>query len=298
MDAPCGGLSQIGYITHLRTYSRQIDPDDESKGLETFEQTLARVVAACNAQLKCGFSDDENAELLSLLLALKGSVAGRFMWQLGTGTVDKLGLLSLQNCAAMVIDNPVKCYAWLFDALMLGVGVGFNIEDSRIADIETVRYVGIEALHKEMPGVYWSNKDHPDGRYYMTHSYGVVDRFGDTYYYDDDVAASPIMLVPDSREGWVHLAQALLRQHFPESVSLAPHERHPVFRFNTILIRGKGQRIKTFGGVSSGHEVLTWGLCKINELFNVKNGERPDSVLLLDVANIFGHIVVSGNVRR
>ncbi len=37
------------------------------------------------------------------LLDLKGTVAGRFLWQLGTSTVDRLGLASLQNCAFTVV---------------------------------------------------------------------------------------------------------------------------------------------------------------------------------------------------
>lgn len=61
-------------------------------------------------------------------MALKWSVAGRFMWQLGTKTVKKLGLPSLQNCAFTVVDTPVRPFTWAMEMLMLGSGVGYNIQ--------------------------------------------------------------------------------------------------------------------------------------------------------------------------
>lgn len=48
--------------------------------------------------------------------------AGRFMWQLGTRTVKQLGLPSLQNCAGVVVDEPIRPFTWTFDLLMLGSG--------------------------------------------------------------------------------------------------------------------------------------------------------------------------------
>ena len=53
---------------------------------------------------------------------LKFSPAGRFMWQLGTKTVDRLGLPSLQNCAFTVVNEPIKPFIWAFELLMLGAG--------------------------------------------------------------------------------------------------------------------------------------------------------------------------------
>jgi len=88
----------MGLFTYLRTYARRHDEDDVTSTIESWSECLERVVTACNTQLKCGFSEEENKELFELLYNLKCSVAGRFLWQLGTKTVDKLGLMSLQNC--------------------------------------------------------------------------------------------------------------------------------------------------------------------------------------------------------
>lgn len=276
----------LGEVVFYRTYSRQIDPDDPTKGCESFRQAIDRVVSACNSQLDCGFTDAEKEELKTLLLSLKGSVAGRFMWQLGTKTVDRLGLVSLQNCAAMVLNDPVKCYTWLFDLLMLGVGVGFNIEDENIQDIEPVRYCEVEHIHTSADAPLVMDEG---GKWAILDGEGYKN-----FYLDDNLR--PVYLVPDSREGWVELLGHVLTQHFPSKNedSTLPG----VFTFNTICVREKGQPIKTFGGVSSGHETLVWGIIQINRILNAVAGRRPKSVTLLDVANIVGHIVVSGNVRR
>jgi ribonucleotide reductase alpha subunit len=271
-----------------RTYARE--------GETNIEHTIDRCLRACETQLKCGFTEQEVAEFRSLLLSYTGSLAGRFLWQLGTETVDRLGLMSLQNCAAMLLDHPVKCYAWLFDALMLGVGVGFNIEQKTIASIEQVRYCDLVHLHEPII-------PEEDAQFTFKHVYEKSDydesaTEQDFYYRKDGVW---VFVVPDSREGWVRLLTRILRQHFPRDAGL-DGDGHPclvrTFTFNTYQVRPKGLPIKGFGGVSSGHEILVWGLFEINRILNASSGERPTSVNLLDIANLIGHIVVSGNVRR
>jgi len=90
--------STIGYLTMKRTYARRLNEADPDSPTEEFHNIIDRVVSASNTQLKCGFTVEEQEELRKYLMELKGSVAGRFLWQLGTQTVDKLGLPSLQNC--------------------------------------------------------------------------------------------------------------------------------------------------------------------------------------------------------
>jgi ribonucleoside-triphosphate reductase (thioredoxin) len=69
---------------------------------------------------------------------LKGSVAGRFWWQLGTKTVDQFGLSSLQNCAFTVVDHPIRPFTWAMDLLMLGSGVGYNIQKKNVDKLPAV----------------------------------------------------------------------------------------------------------------------------------------------------------------
>ena len=72
-------------------------------------------------------------------MKLKGSVAGRFWWQLGTHTVDRLGLASLQNCAFTVIDHPIRPFCWAMDMLALGSGVGYNLQHKHVDKLPVVR---------------------------------------------------------------------------------------------------------------------------------------------------------------
>lgn len=130
-------FSTIGYITYKRTYARRLGENSDSP-TEEFPDTIKRVVDATNTQLGCGFTKDEQDRLTKYLLQLKGTVAGRFLWQLGTGTVDKLGLASLQNCAFTVVDSPVRPFTWAMDLLMLGSGVGYNIQKTNVDKLPIV----------------------------------------------------------------------------------------------------------------------------------------------------------------
>jgi ribonucleoside-triphosphate reductase len=161
----------VGYPTFKRTYSRPL----KNGKTEEWEDTVERVIEACNKQLKCGFSTQEQDSIREMMLNLKGTVAGRFLWQLGTKTVDRLGLPSLQNCAFTVVDNPVRPFTWAFEMLMLGSGVGFNIQREHVYQLPKVkRKVKVTRLDEN----------------------------------DAD------FIVPDSREGWVELLDRVLRASF------------------------------------------------------------------------------------
>lgn len=164
---------EIGYITFKRTYARRLKENDPNSDLEEFPDSINRVIKACKSQLNCGFTPDEENELKDILTTLKGSVAGRFWWQLGTKTVDKLGLLSLQNCAATTVDTS-RAFSWAMDALMLGSGVGFNIQKEFVYQLPKPKKVKVTRLETN----------------------------------DAD------FIVPDKREGWITLLEKVLDAHF------------------------------------------------------------------------------------
>ena len=130
--------STIGYLTYKRTYARRLDEADANSPTEEFQDTVNRVVNACRTQLNVGFTEAEEQRLTNYLTQLKGSVAGRFWWQLGTKTVDVLGLSSLQNCAFTVVDHPIRPFTWAMDLLMLGSGVGYNIQKKNVDKLPAV----------------------------------------------------------------------------------------------------------------------------------------------------------------
>jgi ribonucleotide reductase alpha subunit len=96
-------------------------------------------------------------------------------------------------------------------------------------------------------------------------------------------------IVPDSREGWIRLLEKVLEAFFVKGNS---------FNYSTILIRGAGERIGGFGGIASGPQILLDGIEKINKIFQTREGKKLRSIDVLDICNIIGGIVVSGNVRR
>jgi len=169
--------SSVGYLTFKRTYSRKLDDDlPEDSPTEEFEDTIDRVVLACEDQLGCGFTINEERQIKEYMMSLKFSVAGRFLWQLGTKTVDRIGLASLQNCAATVIDHPIRPFTWAMDMLALGSGVGYNLQKEHVNKLPEVKpwFKGPRR---------WNN-------------------------------AGADFIVPDSREGWVRLLGKTLKAAF------------------------------------------------------------------------------------
>lgn len=247
IETPWG---EIGYIVFKRTYARRLKENDTSSLTEEFYQVVEREIKACKEQLGLNFTKEEEDYYFETRMKLKWSVAGRFMWQLGTKTVDRLGLPSLQNCAACVVNEPVRPFTWAFEMLMLGSGVGYNIQRSNVYQLPKLKgKIKIE------------RKDTND-----------VD-----------------FIVPDNREGWVKLLGKILKAHFYSGEG---------FTYGTQCIRGKGAPIKGFGGTASGPEDLVKGMTQIHTLLNNRANKKLRPIDCLDIMNIIGSVVVSGNVRR
>lgn len=164
----------IGYMVFKRTYARRLKEEDKSSPTEEFWQVIERELEASDTQLKVGFTEEEKFEYARLRQSLKFSVAGRFLWQLGTKTVNRLGLPSLQNCAFTVVDG-ISAFTWAFEMLMLGSGVGYNIQRHNVYKLPKLkRKIKIERVDE----------------------------------------ADVDFVVPDNREGWVELLKKVLEAHF------------------------------------------------------------------------------------
>lgn len=96
-------------------------------------------------------------------------------------------------------------------------------------------------------------------------------------------------IVPDSREGWIELLRKVLTAYLNGGKS---------FTYSLMLIRSKGAEIKGFGGISSGPEELHEGMQNICKVFKSREGKRLRSIDALDILNIIGQVIISGNVRR
>ena len=97
-------------------------------------------------------------------------------------------------------------------------------------------------------------------------------------------------VIEDSREGWVNALRELLNQYFKENYN--------TIDFDYSKIRPAGQKLKTFGGTSSGYEPLKKSFDMINELLKNNINKKLSSKLIVDIMNMICLCVISGNVRR
>jgi ribonucleoside-triphosphate reductase (thioredoxin) len=99
--------------------------------------------------------------------------------------------------------------------------------------------------------------------------------------------------VPDSREGWVESLRILLDAYLnPQSTQTS------IPTFNYHLIRPAGIPIKGFGGTSQGPGILREMHETISSLLEASSGQLISVTLIVDIMNLIGKCVVSGNIRR
>lgn len=133
------GGNSVGELTFVRTYSRL--KEDGTK--ERWHEVCRRVIegmysiqkdwATQNRLPWNGNKAQASAkEAYDRLFNLKWTPPGRGLWTMGSPIVHERGVAAaLYNCAFVStsdIDryNPGQLFGWIMDALMLGVGVGFD----------------------------------------------------------------------------------------------------------------------------------------------------------------------------
>ena len=253
-EVPWGPL---GYVTFKRTYSRRLSEfDPEATGTEEWWQTCRRVIEGMfdiqkEHVVRLGLEwNDQKAQrtakdAFDRLFNLKWTPPGRGLWMMGTKFVTERTGAALFNCAfRSTADLSTKggyIFGWIMDALMVGVGVGFDTKGAGTITIQEPQYTN------------------------------------DT------------LTIDDSREGWVNSVQILLDGFLSGA---------KVPKFDYSAIRPLGALIHGFGGTSSGPDPLIELHGNLKELFADKVGELITSVDIVDIENLIGRCVVSGNVRR
>jgi hypothetical protein len=102
--------------------------------------------------------------------------------------------------------------------------------------------------------------------------------------------AAPIEYkIEDSREGWVESLRLLLESFF--------YNTAPV-KFDYSLIRLAGTPIKGFGGTAAGPEPLRLMHEELTKILAANAGSLITARTIVDIMNIIGKCIVSGNVRR
>lgn len=167
---PPWGFGGMGEIVYLRTYSRY--RDDLGRN-ETWPETIRRCVDGA-VEIGVPFTEMQAEALFDHVFNLRASFSGRGLWQLGTDLVRTHGGASLNNCYYVSIET-IEDFEFLFDMLMLGGGVGFSVERSKIHELPKVK-AGVKITHERTN--------------------------------DADI------IVPDSRQGWRRLLHSVLKSYF------------------------------------------------------------------------------------
>ncbi len=147
----------LGYVTFKRTYARRLEEADPgATGTEEWHQTCRRVIEGMFdiqkqhvARLGLEWNDAKAQrtakDAYDRLFNLKWSPPGRGLWMMGTKFVKERTGAGLFNCAfRSTKDLSTKggyLYAWMMDALMVGIGVGFDTKGAGTTDIRQPNWV-------------------------------------------------------------------------------------------------------------------------------------------------------------
>ena len=172
---PPWGFGGLGEVVFLRTYSRKIEGTDQT---ESWVQTIQRIIEGA-ADIGVPFSTEDAEHLFDHMFNLRCAVSGRALWQLGTPLVKQFSGTSLNNCFYTNIEK-IEDFEMLFDYLMLGGGVGFSVERSKIHELPKVKAVASI----------------------------TAERTNDADF-----------IVPDSRQGWRELLHKVLESYFKNGKS-------------------------------------------------------------------------------
>ena len=131
--------NSVGEITFLRTYSRLKEDGTKETWADVCERVINGMYSLQKDHAKTNrlpWSDAKAAasakEAFDRLWNLKWTPPGRGLWVMGTPIVNvQRNSAALQNCAfvstgSMTKTDPAKPFAFLMEASMLGVGVGFD----------------------------------------------------------------------------------------------------------------------------------------------------------------------------
>jgi len=133
------GGNSVGEITFLRTYSRLKEDGTKETWVDVCERVINGMYSLQKDHCKTNrlpWNDAKGQasakEAFDRLFNLKWTPPGRGLWAMGTNIVNiQKNSAALQNCAFVSTSemnkfNPAKPFAFLMEASMLGVGVGFD----------------------------------------------------------------------------------------------------------------------------------------------------------------------------
>ena len=133
------GGNSLGEVTFIRTYSRVKEDGTKERFFEVCRRVIEGMYSVQKNHAKenrLPWNDNKAQksaqEAFDRMFNLKWTPPGRGLWAFGTPmTMEKRNSASLQNCAMVSTrdidrNDPGALFSWVMDALMLGVGVGFD----------------------------------------------------------------------------------------------------------------------------------------------------------------------------
>ena len=146
----------VGYVTFKRTYARRLSEFvTDAEGTEEWYQTCRRVIEGMFDMQKqhvyrLGLEwNDAKAqatakEAYDRLFTLKWTPPGRGLWMMGTKFVEERTAAGLFNCAFRstreLATKGGYLFSWMMDALMLGIGVGFDTLGAETLTVTEPKY--------------------------------------------------------------------------------------------------------------------------------------------------------------
>jgi len=233
-----------------------------SRGTEVWTDTIRRVVEG-NISLTSNHSEKESELLFHLFWTGQALPPGRGLW---VGGIEGIPADARYNCWGVTLRS-VDDWCWIMNQLMLGGGVGVGLGSiSKLGSVsgQPARMaVWCRADHSNVEDVKPNDKTFLNGQ-------------------------TPVFRAPDSREGWVESLRLVINAAFAGTDLIV----------DVSDIRPRGVPIKTFGGTACGPGPLTTLLRSAWSIVRGAEGRELNSVECLDITNMIGFCVKSGNVRR
>jgi adenosylcobalamin-dependent ribonucleoside-triphosphate reductase len=243
-----------------RTYCR---PTDDG-GFETWAEVVDRVIMhqrwlwerAKGDKPLDGTEIDELEELRELILTRKASLSGRTLW-LGGTDVAKKREASQFNCSFLKVEtvHDVVDTFWL---LLQGCGVGFEPVTGNLNGF--TKSAKVEIVRSE--------------RHRLVQQKGV-DRNQESW---EDNGETWRLTVGDSAEAWAKAVGKIMAQKRPFSKIIIDFSQ----------VRPAGYRLRGYGWISSGDEMLAKAVPAICEIMSRRAGKLLTRIDILDICNWLG----------
>lgn len=176
----------LGYVTFKRTYARRLSEfESNATGTEEWWQTCRRVIEGMfhiqkEHVVRLGLEWNDNKaqqtakDAYDRLFNLKWTPPGRGLWMMGTKFVEERTGAALFNCAFRSTQDLDRkggyIFSWIMDALMVGVGVGFDTKGAGTITIKEPTYTNdtlviddsregwVNSVHVLLDGFFFGHK--------------------------------------------------------------------------------------------------------------------------------------------